>query len=952
MIKILNIILLIIQLPKFILPNEFLFSVIISIYNTGRYLNQSIESILNQTINPEKIQIILVNDGSIDETEEICQRYKKKYKENIIYIKLEHGGVSRARNFGMKYAKGKYINFLDADDKWEKRAFKYVLLFFKMYRKVNIIACRLIFFEAKHGQHPLDYKFYKTRVVNLIEEYNCIQLSSSSSFFRHSLIKNKKFEEGILTGEDTRFINNMLLLNPILGIIREAIYYYRKRSDSTSTVQNQVKNEKFYFSVIKSVNHYLIEKSKKLYNSILPFIQFWLAYDILFRISAPSYKYLDESKINEYYLEIETILNQIEDKYIIEQKILSFKEKIIALSRKYHRDLRNNIIFQNKLFIYSEYVSLNTKNILNILELRILFIKNNIIHIEGRDNSVLNPEKFFYFCKVGDKIYYPNYFNFSGYDLEILYRDYYKGRNVVFNILLEKKSFQVIQFFISYNKMEIKIFPSLGFFSHIPSILSGYYDTGEYIIRLYEERLYIYEYDKKLKLTFEKQYCKELKKRRKNNIINLRKNYFKYENKNKYNKTETWIINDKQNIAGDSGEYFFRFLKKINPKGIKFYFVIKKDCPDYKRLKYLGNILEFGSEDYLFIFLTANKIISSVSESWVDNPYGNEQKYVRDLINFDYIFIQHGIIKDDLSESINRLNKNFNYIIISSNKEYESIIDEKYGYNRSNILLTGLPIFDNLQKLQKLITKEKLLIIIPTWRMYIQGTFNFISYECIYSHSFILTDYFNFYNNLINNEQLLMIMKKLNYSGIFCLNPHFSKQWKDFKQNQIISVVELCDYQKLILSSSLLITDYSNLFFDFAYLKKPIIYTHFDYEEYRKNHYQKGYFDYTIHGFGPVCYNLECAITKIISKLEDNCILEKKYLDRIIKFFKYIDEKNCERLYSNLLNNSNINNLKDYNNIIANNTNKSNNIFLFLIFSISIAIKIIFNIIINFPYFF
>ena len=949
MLHFINILCLFIQLPKFLLAHEFLFSVIISIYNTGRYLNESIESILNQTINPEKIQIILVNDGSIDETEEICLRYKKKYEGNIIYIKLEHGGVSRARNFGMKYAKGKFINFLDADDKWDKRAFRYVFLFFKMYSKVNIISCRLIFFEAKHSQHPLDYKFYKTRVINLIEEYNCVQLSSSSSFFRHSLIKNKKFKEGILTGEDTRFINNMLLLNPILGVIKEAIYYYRKRADLTSTVQNQVKDEKFYFSVIKSVNLYLIEKSRKLYNSILPFIQFWLAYDILFRISAPSYKYLEETKINKYYLEIEAILNQIEDKYIIEQKILSFKEKIIALSKKHHHDLRDNIIFQNQLFIYSENVLLNMKNNRNILELRILFIKDNVIHIEGKDNSILNPEKFFYFSKLGDKIYYPNYFNFSGYDLEILYRDYYKGRNVVYNIKLENKKFQVIQFFISYNNVEIKIFPSLGYFSHIPNIVNGYYDTGEYIIKLVENEMYIYQYNKKLKLSFEAQYCKELKKRRKNNIINLRKNYFKFENKNKYNITETWIINDKQKIAGDSGEYFFRFLKKIRPKGIKYYFVIKKDCPDFERIKPLGSILEFGSENYFIRFLTANKIISSVSESWVDNPFRDEHKFVRDLINFDYIFIQHGIIKDDLSESINRLNKNFNYIITSSNKEYDSILDEKYGYNRSNILLTGLPVYDNLQNLQKEIKKEKFLIIIPTWRKYIQGTFNFNTHKNIYSNSFILTDYFNFYNNLMNNEQLLFIMKRLNYSGIFCLDPHFSQQRKDFKQNQIFSVLESCDYQKLILSASLLITDYSNLFFDFAYLKKPIIYTQFDYEEYRKNHYQKGYFDYIIHGFGPVCHNFECAIAKIISKLEDNCVLEKKYLNRIKEFFKYMDGNNSERLYLNLLNNSDNNNLKDYNKIIINNTNNSNNIFLF--FSISIVIKILFNFITNFPYF-
>ena len=171
MIQFRNLLFLFILLPKHFLANEFLFSVIISIYNTGRYLNDSIGSILKQTINPEKIQIILVNDGSIDDTEEICLKYKEKYKKNIIYVKLEHGGVSRARNFGIQYAKGKYINFLDADDKWDNKAFKYVLLFFKMYKRVNIVACRLIFFEAKRGQHPLDYKFYKTRVVNLIKEY-------------------------------------------------------------------------------------------------------------------------------------------------------------------------------------------------------------------------------------------------------------------------------------------------------------------------------------------------------------------------------------------------------------------------------------------------------------------------------------------------------------------------------------------------------------------------------------------------------------------------------------------------------------------------------------------------------------------------------------------------------------------------------------------------------------
>ena len=117
----------------------FIFSVIIAVYNTGRYLDDSIGSLLNQTIGFKNIQIILVNDGSTDDSEEICLRYQKEFNKSIIYIKIEHGGVSRARNIGLEYADGKFINFLDADDKWDSQALMQVSLFLKLNKNVDII---------------------------------------------------------------------------------------------------------------------------------------------------------------------------------------------------------------------------------------------------------------------------------------------------------------------------------------------------------------------------------------------------------------------------------------------------------------------------------------------------------------------------------------------------------------------------------------------------------------------------------------------------------------------------------------------------------------------------------------------------------------------------------------------------------------------------------------------
>ena len=169
------------------------------IYNTGRYVEEAIFSLLNQTIGFKNIQIILVNDGSIDRTDEISLKYKKKYPDNIIYIKTEHGGLSKARNIGIKHATGRYITFLDPDDKWDSMAFYYISLFFEHNANIELVAARLKFFELVDDYHPLDYKFYKTRVVNLIKEYNCIHLSGSSSVFKASLIKRNEF------GEDTFF---------------------------------------------------------------------------------------------------------------------------------------------------------------------------------------------------------------------------------------------------------------------------------------------------------------------------------------------------------------------------------------------------------------------------------------------------------------------------------------------------------------------------------------------------------------------------------------------------------------------------------------------------------------------------------------------------------------------------------------------------------------------------
>lgn len=879
----------------------FIFSVIMPIYNTGRYLEEAIFSLLNQTIGFKNIQIILVNDGSIDQTEEISLKYRNFYPNNIIYIKIDHSGVSKARNIGIQYATGNYITFLDPDDKWDSKAFSYILLFFKNNKNIDLVAARLKFFELIEVYHPLDYKFYRTRIVNLTKEYNCIHLSGSSSIFKSSLIKGKIFGEDIYFYEDVKLINSILLVNPVMGVIRESVYYYRKRADFTSNTQTHNKEIDFYFSTIKNVHQYLINSSKIIYNITVPFIQFFIGYDLLFRITSHVYKYLDKFNYNKYCEIFESLLKQIDDKYILEQKILSYKIKIFALSRKYHKDLRYDIIFENESFIYSGHTLIDFKKNNDFIVWRILEIKNNILHLEGKENFWMPRDKYFYFCRKGDKTFFPKYYHYSGYDFITMYGIIEKGRIINFDIPLDNFNKQIFHFYISYNETIIEIFPSLGWFTHIPAINDGYFISDNYIAKYINKSLTIFKNSNELSKLFEEQYCEQLEKKGKNYIIKLRKENIKFRNTIK--KKKIWIICDRPDRAGDNGEYFFRYLKKKNPKGIISYFVIRKNSSDYKRLKRLGNIINLDSDEYLNLFLKADKIISSMSNSWVDNPFGEDRKYIRDLFHFDLIFLQHGIIKDDLSENLNRLKKNYSLFITSTKKEYKSILNFKYGYNKNNVILTGLPRYDHLFRLNKIKKKKQIILIIPTWRMNIKGTVNVITYESIHSDSFKFTFFFNFYNNLINDERLISVMKKFNYTGIFCLHPSFSSQYIDFTRNKIFSIMSKCNYQKYLIDASLLVTDYSSIFFDFAFLRKPVLYAHFDYEEYRKNHYPEGYFDYEKDGFGPVSYDLKSTIDEIINEIENNCFLRKKYLKRINKFFTFSDEHNNDRLYKEIINN-------------------------------------------------
>ncbi|MGN1327029.1 MAG: glycosyltransferase family 2 protein, partial [Clostridia bacterium] len=149
-------------------------SVIVPIYNVEKYITKCLESLANQTL--EDIQIILVNDGSTDNSGKIAKEYADKYS-NIIYLEKENGGLSDARNYGLKYATGDYISFVDSDDYVNKELYSNLINYmnndYDMVKfnivKVNIEGKKISenyspVFDNKTGEEAFEI-LYKTDVM-------------------------------------------------------------------------------------------------------------------------------------------------------------------------------------------------------------------------------------------------------------------------------------------------------------------------------------------------------------------------------------------------------------------------------------------------------------------------------------------------------------------------------------------------------------------------------------------------------------------------------------------------------------------------------------------------------------------------------------------------------------------------------------------------------------------
>ena len=229
-------------------------SIIVPIYNAQKYLNRCIDSILNQT--KKELEIILINDGSTDNTESIIKKYKDK---RIIYFKNTNHGIGYTRNYGISKSTGKYIMFLDSDDYLKEDACE--KLFKKIEKdKLDIVMCD---FYKDYGDnieeiHTGDFKNSSLKDnPDILTEY----LSPWAKLYSSELLKdnNIKFVEN-LKYEDAPFVIEALDKAHKIGKINECLNYYVVHNNSETTVRDRK-----CFDILKIVDKIRIYTKDKEY---------------------------------------------------------------------------------------------------------------------------------------------------------------------------------------------------------------------------------------------------------------------------------------------------------------------------------------------------------------------------------------------------------------------------------------------------------------------------------------------------------------------------------------------------------------------------------------------------------------------------------------------------------------------------------------------------------------
>ena len=355
-----------------------------------------------------------------------------------------------------------------------------------------------------------------------------------------------------------------------------------------------------------------------------------------------------------------------------------------------------------------------------------------------------------------------------------------------------------------------------------------------------------------------------------------------------------WAVSERKDEARDNGYHFFKYMTQNHPEQ-KCVYAIDKKSSDYEKVKDLGEIVEFGSVEHWLLYFNCKYLISS--QRFLPNGYMGTLIERMGLSNPKHVFLQHGITIN--KPEYLRADRWKVKLFTTATPQETEFVKKELGYIDDEVKCTGFARFDALHDFQ---VKKNRIMVMPTWRKWLRQR---SEENSALSGDLESSEYIKSWKAFLASKELGGIIREYGLEVVFVPHPYMKDMLNPYDvvgKDVVVADLATTDLQGLLKDSEMIITDYSSVFFDMAYMKKPILFFQFDEEDFRKYHYEEGWFSYRDSNFGDVCVTPDELLHALRRYVENGYSVSEEYLREHEQTFPVYDTFNCERIYKAIKN--------------------------------------------------
>lgn len=886
-----------------------LISLVVPTYNVAAYLPEFLDSLDAQKLAPDKYEVVFVDDGSTDDSGEIIRSWiaagarNAGGRANARIVSKPNGGLSSARNAGLDVATGDWVTFCDPDDVLTPTYLGVVHRFVSSRRahNVQIVAGKHVYLNdedrTRSDTHPLRFRFTEgNRVMDLERHPHFIHVAANTGFFRRAVLNEfglrfdervqPVWEDGHLTG---RYLAKFE--RPRLAVMADAIYLYRRRSDGSSLMQGSWTKTGKYLDVPRHGWLDMLQTVAAERGHVPKWAQNIAMYDLVGYFKqeerSPSPTAGVPAVVAEEFLDIlEQVLTFIDPETIedfqvnwVSQEIrLALLLGLKGLDPRPREVVLNKLDRDRRLVRFSYYYT----GAAPVEEFRARGMAVRPVHAKTRGvrffGRVLMYQRTAWLPANGTLA-----LTLDGRQMPLWLgglqtRQYTVGPTAVWNRLARRKP-------PTDNRSERATRPGglrarVGARTRIRRARRWRRDASARLRAWADPSRIRRQWDDAL-------------------TLRLARSWFA---RRRYGRA--WLLIDRDSQAQDNAEYLYRYLRD-EQRQVNAWFVLSRDSRDWDRLSRDGfRLVAHGSRQHVIALKNAEHLLSSQIDHYIVRPL-DWQRFGPDT--WHYTFLQHGVTKDDLSRWIN--SKPVDLMITATPDEHEYIVGDgsPYAFGTKEVRLTGFPRHDRLLALARARTpsEEKLLLIMPTWRRELLLGQKAGGNDRHLLENFWQTTYATEWRKVLESERLQSVAAAHGWQIAFIPHPNMQDYLTDSPLPSHVRTHQFrdVDIQQTLARAATLVTDFSSIAFDVAYLERPVVYFQFDQDTFFNgmHAYRRGTWSYEENGFGPVTVDAESAIEAITAILERGGTADPLYAERMRSTFPFRDGQCSRRTYEAVL---------------------------------------------------